>query len=42
MYGTRRVSARLGGAGEKSDFFSILPDWLRKDEHAGARIPSGF
>ena len=24
MHGKRRVSARLGGAGEKSDFFSIL------------------
>ena len=25
MQGKRRVSARLGWAGEKNDFFSILP-----------------
>jgi hypothetical protein len=26
LHGKRRVSARRGRAGEKSDFFSILPD----------------
>jgi hypothetical protein len=25
LHGNRRVSARLGWAGKKSDFFSILP-----------------
>ena len=42
MHGKRRVSARRGWAGGKSDFFSILPDRLREDEHASSRIAPGF
>ena len=35
-------ASRRGGADEESDFFSILPDRLRQDDHPGARILSGF
>jgi len=31
MHRKRRVSARLGGEGEKSDFFSILSEKLPQD-----------
>ena len=38
-HGKRRVSARLGGAGEKSDFFSILLGTGRRRQlHFDARI----
>ena len=39
LLGTRRVSARLGGAGEKSDFFSILlGTGRRRQTHFDARV----
>ena len=48
MHGKRRVSARRGRAGEKSDFFSILPgnplqlcpDAQLPPPSGGASVPS--
>ena len=42
-HGNRRVSARLGWAGEKSGFFSILPEnYLRVRTDWSAKLTSGL
>jgi len=43
MHGKRRVSARLGWAGEKSGFFGILPEnYLRVRTDWSAKVTRGF